>query len=133
MYREFLKHRRLLSKYTLTEPEEKIINTLEVTGTNALIKIYDRFSNGLEFIVTIKKNKTITKKKFFNKEKIVSMIRSSKHEEREAAYRSLLEVYKKNSGILSEIYLNRVIQWRDEFMNMRGFDSAISVRICLIM
>ena len=84
MYREFLKHRRLLSKYTLTEPEEKIINTLEVTGTNALIKIYDRFSNGLEFIVSIKKNKTITKKKFFNKEKIVSMIRSSKHEEREA-------------------------------------------------
>jgi oligoendopeptidase F len=128
VYREFLKHKRLLSKYTLTEPEEKIINTLEVTGTNALIKIYDRFSNGLEFIVTIKKNKTLTKKKFFNKEKLVSMIRSSKHEEREAAYRSLLQVYKKNSGILSEIYLNRVIQWRDEFMNMRGFDSAISVR-----
>lgn len=64
VYREFLKHKRLLSKYTLTEPEEKIINTLEVTGTNALIKIYDRFSNGLEFIVTIKKNKTITKKNF---------------------------------------------------------------------
>ena len=64
VYREFLKHKRLLSKYTLTEPEEKIINTLEVTGTNALIKIYDRFSNGLEFIVTIKKNKTLTKKNF---------------------------------------------------------------------
>ena len=83
VYKEFLKHKRLLSKYTLTEPEEKIINTLEVTGTNALVKIYDRFSNGLEFIVTIKKNKRITKKIFFNKEKLLSMIRSSKPEERE--------------------------------------------------
>ena len=128
VYKEFLKHKRLLSKYTLTEPEEKIINTLEVTGTNALVKIYDRFSNGLEFIVTIKKNKRITKKIFFNKEKLLSMIRSSKPEEREAPYRSLLQVYKKNSGTLSEIYLNRVIQWRDEYVNMRGFKSAISVR-----
>lgn len=128
VYREFLIHKRLLSKYTLTEPEERIINTLEVTGTNALIKIYDRFSNALEFIVTIKKNKTIIKKKFFNKEKLISMVRSQRKEEREAAYRSLLQVYEKNSGLLSEIYINRVIQWRDEYMNMRGFDSAISVR-----
>lgn len=128
VYREFLRHKRLLSKYTLTEPEEKIINTLEVTGTNALVKIYDRYSSGLEFIITTKKNKVVTKKKFFNKEKLISMIRSPKHEEREAAYKSLLQVYRKNSGVLSEIYLNRVIQWRDEYMNMRGFNSAISVR-----
>lgn len=128
VYQEFLLHKRLLSKYTLTEPEERIINTLEVTGTNALIKIYDRYSNALEFIVTIKKNRTTIKKKFFNKEKLISLVRSHRKEEREAAYRSLLQVYEKNSGVLSEIYINRVIQWRDEYMNMRGFDSAISVR-----
>jgi oligoendopeptidase F len=128
VYKEFLMHKRLLSKYTLTEPEERIINTLEVTGTNALIKIYDRFSNALEFIVTIKKDRTTIKRKFFNKEKLISMVRSHRKEEREAAYRSLLQVYEKNSGVLSEIYINRVIQWRDEYMNMRGFDSAISVR-----
>lgn len=38
VYREYLKHLRLLAKYTLTEPEEKIFTTLEVTGTSALIK-----------------------------------------------------------------------------------------------
>ena len=37
-------------------------------------------------------------------------------------------MYKKNSGTLSEIYLNRVIQWRNEYVNMRGFKSVISVR-----
>ncbi|HET7148953.1 MAG TPA: hypothetical protein VFI73_10695 [Candidatus Nitrosopolaris sp.] len=50
VYRDYLKHQRLLAKYTLTEPEEKIITTLEVTGTSALIKIYDRMTSGFEFV-----------------------------------------------------------------------------------
>ena len=41
---------------------------------------------------------------------------------------SLLEVYKKNSGVLGEIYQNLVIQWRDEQISMRRFKSPISVR-----
>ena len=45
-----------------------------------------------------------------------------------AAYKSLLQVFEKNSGVLGEIYLNRVIEWRDEYMDLRGFRSPISVR-----
>ena len=44
------------------------------------------------------------------------------------AYKSLLQVFEKNSGVLGEIYLNRVIEWRDEYMDLRGFRSPISVR-----
>ena len=51
VYREHLKHSRLLSKFTLSEPEEKIIGTLEVSGSGALTKIYDRMTNSLEFVV----------------------------------------------------------------------------------
>ncbi len=40
-YREYLRHKRLAAKYSLTEPEEKIITTLEVSGPTALVKIYD--------------------------------------------------------------------------------------------
>jgi oligoendopeptidase F len=128
VYREYLKHQRLLAKYTLTEPEEKIITTLEVTGTSALIKIYDRMTSGFEFVVTFKKGRKSIKRTFTNREKLLSLIRSTKSGEREAAYNSLLQVYKKNSGVLGEIYQNRVIEWRDEYLTMRGFRSPISVR-----
>ena len=128
VYREHLKHQRLLAKYTLTEPEEKIITTLEVTGTSALIKIYDRMTSGFEFVVTFKKGRKPIKRTFTNREKLLSLIRSPKSGDREAAYNSLLQVYKKNSGVLGEIYQNRVIEWRDEYLTMRGFRSPISVR-----
>jgi oligoendopeptidase F len=128
VYREYLRHKRLLAKYLLTEPEEKIISTLEVTGTNALVKIYDRMANGFEYLMLVKKKQRLIKKKFSNKEKLLSFIRSTRSEERKAAYQSLLNVYKKNSGVLGEIYQNLVIQWRDENTSMRGFESPISVR-----
>ena len=128
VYRENLRHKRLLAKYLLTEPEEKIISTLEVTGTNALVKIYDRMANGFEYLMLVKKKQRLIKKKFSNKEKLLSFIRSTRSEERKAAYQSLLNVYKKNSGVLGEIYQNLIIQWRDENTSMRGFESPISVR-----
>jgi oligoendopeptidase F len=128
VYREHLKHKRLLARYALTEPEEKIIATLEVTGTNALTKIYDRMSNGFMFVMRVKRAKKIIRKTYSNREKLLSFVRSTKPGERKAAYQSLLEVFKKNSGILGDIYQNLVIQWRDENMNMRGYESPISVR-----
>lgn len=127
-YREYLKHKRLLARHTLTEPEEKIISTLEVTGTNALIKIYDRMTSGFEFVIITKKGRRTVKKKFSNKEKMLSLIRAPKPEERKATYKSLLKVYENNSGVLGEIFLNRVIEWRDEYIALRGFKSPISVR-----
>jgi oligoendopeptidase F len=127
-YTEYLKHKRLLAKYTLSEPEEKIISTLEVTGTNALVKIYDRMSNAFEFLMRVKKKKKVIEKFFSNKEKMIPLIRSTKPEEREGAYKALWQIYKKNSGVLGEIYQNRVLQWHKEYISMRGFKSPISVR-----
>ena len=67
-------------------------------------------------------------KNVFKQRKIIVICTHTKPEERKSAYQSLLQVYKKNSGILGEIYQNLVIQWRDENMNMRGYESPISVR-----
>jgi oligoendopeptidase F len=128
IYRQYLTHQRLFAKYTLTEPEEKIITTLGVTGTSALIKIYDRMTSGFEFVAMIKRGKKMIKKKFTNKEKLLSLTRSTKPEERKAAYEALFGVYKENSGVLGEIYQNCVIEWRDENIGMRGHVSPISVR-----
>jgi oligoendopeptidase F len=85
-------------------------------------------TSGFEFVMAVKKGKKVVKKMFPNKEKMLSLIRSPKPEEREAAYKSLLHVYKKNSGVLGEIYQNLVIQWYEEHISMRGFQSPISAR-----
>jgi oligoendopeptidase F len=128
VYQEYLRHKRLVAKYSLSEPEEKIINTLEVTGIGALVKIYDKMTSGFEFTMKLRRGRRTIEKKFDNKEKLVSLVRSPDYNTREAAYRSLLQVYKKNSGVLGEIYQNIVIEWRDEAVLMRGYKSPISVR-----
>lgn len=127
-YREYLRHKRLVAKYSLSEPEEKIINTLEVTGSRALIKLYDKMTSGFEFTMKLRHGTKTIQKKFDNKEKLVSLVRSPDGKRREAAYKSLLQVYKNNSGVLGEIYQNIVTQWRDEAISMRGYQSPISVR-----
>jgi oligoendopeptidase F len=127
-YQEHLRHKRLVAKYSLSEPEEKIINTLEVTGIRALIKIYDKMTSSFEFTMKLRHGRKTIEKKFDNKEKLVSLVRSPDGNRREAAYKSLLQVYKRNSGVLGEIYQNIIMQWRDEAILMRGYRSPISVR-----
>jgi len=128
VYREFLKYKRLLAKYSLNESEEKIINTLEVTGPSALVKIYDRMTNNFEFTIIRKRGKKKVIRTFTNKEKLISLIRRPKAKEREFAYKALFKTYEKNSGVLGEIYQNLVTQWKDENISIRGFKSPISVR-----
>lgn len=128
IYREFLKYKRLLARYSLNESEEKIINTLEVTGPSALVKIYDRMTNNFEFTMIRKRGKKKVIRIFTNKEKLISLIRSPKAKEREFAYKALFKTYEKNSGVLGEIYQNLVTQWKDENISIRGFKSPISVR-----
>ncbi len=127
-YQEHLRHKRLVAKYSLSEPEEKIISTLEVTGILALTKIYDKMTSGFEFTIKLRHGRKTIEKKFDNKEKLVSLVRSPDGNRREAAYKSLLQVYKRNSGVLGEIYQNIIMQWRDEAILMRGYRSPISVR-----
>ncbi len=73
VYREYLRHKRLVAKYSLSEPEEKIINTLEVTGTRALVKIYDKMSSGFEFEMKLRKGKKTIVRRFDNREKLVHL------------------------------------------------------------
>ena len=128
VYKDYLHHERSMSKYTLNESEEKIINILDVTGISALIKIYDRMTNGFEFEYIEERGTRKIRKTITNKEKLVSLVRSSRPSERVAAYKSLLSTYKKNSGVLGEIYINRILNWNNEYVLLRGFPSPISVR-----
>ena len=52
-YRYWLESSRHFKSFTLTEPEEKIINTKNVTGFNALVTLYSAITNRYVFKVEI--------------------------------------------------------------------------------
>ena len=122
-FSEYLKFKRLLAKYSLSEPEERIINTLDVTGASALVKLYDKITNAYVYVVTVD-----GKKRTMNREQLTTLVRSKKAKTREAAYKSLFSKFGENKGVTGEIYQNIVLNWRDEGIEMRGFSSPIMIR-----
>jgi len=120
---EYLAHKRLFAKYALSEPEEKIINTLDVTGISALVKLYDKITNSYEYKMKIgNKNKVLTR------EELTNYVRSTNPKIRETAYKTILGKYTENKGVIGEIYQNIVLNWRDEGIEIRGYKSPISMR-----
>lgn len=120
---EYLRHKRILAKYSLSEPEEKIINTLDVTGPTALVKLYDKITNAFEYIVIIN-----GKKKKMTREQLTALVRSTNANTRKIAYKALLSKYQQNKGVLGEIYQNLTLNWKDEGIALRGYSTPISVR-----
>jgi oligoendopeptidase F len=120
---EYLSHKRLFAKYALSEPEEKIINTLDVTGISALVKLYDKITNAYEY-----KMKIGNRTKKITREELTNYVRSTSPKIRETAYKTILTKYTENKGVIGEIYQNIVLNWRDEGIEIRGYDSPISMR-----
>ena len=120
---EYLSHKRLFAKYALSEPEEKIINTLDVTGISALVKLYDKMTSAYEY-----KMKVGGKTKKMTREEITNYIRSTNPKIRETAYKTILTKYTENKGVIGEIYQNIVLNWKDEGIEIRGYKSPISMR-----
>jgi len=120
---EYLSHKRLFAKYALSEPEERIINTLDVTGISALVKLYDKITNAFEYKMKIgNKSKTMTR------EEITNYVRNTNPKIRETSYKTILTKYTENKGVIGEIYQNIVLNWRDEGIEIRGYESPISMR-----
>lgn len=120
---EYLSHKRLFAKYALSEPEERIINTLDVTGITALVKLYDKITNAFEYKMKIGK-----KLKVMTREELTNYVRSTNPKIRETAYKTILTKYSQNKGVVGEIYQNIVLNWRNEGIEIRGYKSPISMR-----
>ena len=120
---DYLRYKRLVAKYALSEPEEKIINTLDVTGISALVKIYDKITNAFSYTVNVN-----GKKKTLGREELTTLVRSKNPRTREAAYKALLTKYQENKGVIGQIYQNIALNWKNEGMDMRKFPSPISIQ-----
>lgn len=122
-YLYWLEEMRHFKPYTLTEAEEKIINIKDVTGSSALITLYDAFTNRYTFNVNVEgEDKKLTRGE------LMAYVRMSDADLRKRAYQELYRVYGSDGPILGQMYQTRVRDWRNELLNLRGYKTPISAR-----
>ena len=120
----YLSHMREMAQHSLSEPEEKIINTMSSTGVSAFVKLYTTITNGFEY--RLKLNGRV---KSLTRDEIGSLVQgSAKQEIRHAAYTALLSRFRENAKVLGDIYQNRVLSWKDVCVGLRKYRSPISAR-----
>ncbi|MDD9809468.1 MAG: M3 family oligoendopeptidase [Thaumarchaeota archaeon] len=112
-------HMRLMARHTLPEAQERIINIMEVTGTSALVRLYDRLTSAYEYRVG---------RRSMGREELSALVRSPRATVRRAAYRALLSRFAANRGTLADIYSSVASEWESVEVGLRSHASPISVR-----
>ena len=122
-FRYWLVTIRNFKDFTLSEPEEKIINIKDVTGFTALNMLYDSITNRYVFKLEVD-----GEEKEMTRGEISALVREPDPEMRARAYQEMYRVYQQDAPILGQIYQAIVRDWRNENLNLRGFKKPISVR-----
>jgi len=122
-YRYWLEEMRHFKPHTLSEPEEKVINTKNTTGVQAFSTLYDAITNRYTFKINVDgEDKELTRGE------LMVYARHHRADLRAQAYQELYRVYGQDGPILGQIYQTLVRDWRNEQINMRRFSTPISVR-----
>lgn len=121
--RHFLLDLRRLKPYTLDETSERIINLKDTNGMDAVLTLYSMLTNRLEFHLEVEGRQEV-----LTRDGLMSFVHSPVASLREGAYRELYRVYASEAPILSQVYVNRVRDWRAENVSLRGMESPIAVR-----
>jgi oligoendopeptidase F len=122
-YRYYLEAMRNFKPYTLSEAEEKVVNIKDVTGSNALVNLYDAMTNRYTFKLEVD-----GEVKELTRAQLQPYIQGPNPELRAKAYQELYRVYGEDGPILGQMYQTRARDWHNENVNLRKFRSAISVR-----
>ena len=122
-YRYWLEEMRHFKPHTLSEPEEKIINLKDVTGSSAIQNLYDMITNRYVFKVEID-----GEVKELTRGELMVYVRSDNPEHRAKAYQELYRVYGEDGAILGQMYQTLVRDWRNEQIDMRHFATPIAAR-----
>ncbi len=121
--RHYLEDLRRLVPYTLEEQTEQVINTKDANGIEAVLTLYAMLTSRLEFTLELEGERhTLTR------DGLTRFVRSPDPDLRAAAYRELLRVYRQEAPVLAQIYVNRVRDWHEENIRLRGFSEPIAVR-----
>ena len=122
-YRYYLEEMRHFKPHTLSEPEEKVINLKDVTGTQALITLYDSITNRYVFKVEVEgETRELTRGQ------LMAYVHGPDPDLRAAAYQELYRVYGEDGPVLGQMYQTRARDWRNENLTLRKFSSPMAVR-----
>ncbi len=122
-YRYYLEEIRHFKPHTLSEAEEKVINLKNVTGSNALITLYDAITNRYVFTMEVD-----GEKKELTRGELNVYIRGADPDLRAKAYQELYRVYGADGPILGQMYQTAARDWRNENLSLRNFASPIAAR-----
>src|SRR5688572_18154998 len=122
-YRYFLEEMRHFKPHTLSEPEEKIINLKDVTGTGALVTLYDAITNRYVFKLQVD-----GEVKEMTRGELMTYVQGTDPDLRARAYQELYRVYSEDGPILGQMYQTRARDWHNENISLRKFSSPMSVR-----
>jgi len=122
-YRYYLEAMRLFKPHTLSEPEEKIVNLKNVTGSNALVNLYDSITNRYTF-----KMRVDGKVKDLTAAELQSFRYSTDPKQRAQSYLEQFRVYSNDGVILGQMYQTRLRDWHTENVSLRKFNSPIAAR-----
>ena len=122
-YRYWLEEMRHFKPYTLTEPEEKIINIKDVTGTRAIVNLYNTITNRYVFHLELD-----GEVKELTRGELMVYVRSHDPALRAAAYQEMYRVYGQDATILGQMYQTLVRDWHNENLDMRKYANPMQVR-----
>jgi oligoendopeptidase F len=122
-YRYYLEAIRQFKPYTLSEAEEKVINLKDVTGSSALINLYDAVTN--RYIFKLQVDGEV---KELTRAQLQPYIQGPDADLRARAYRELYRVYGEDGPVLGQMYQTRARDWHNENIIMRKFSNPMSVR-----
>ena len=122
-YRYYLEEIRHFKPHTLSEAEEKVINLKDVTGSNALINLYDAITNRYVFKLDV--NGEV---KELTRAQLQPYIQGPDPDLRAKAYQELYRVYGEDGLVLGQMYQTRARDWHNENISLRKFSSPMSVR-----
>jgi len=122
-YRYYLEEMRHFKPHTLSEAEEKVVNIKDVTGSGALITLYDAITNRYVFKLEVDgETKELTRGQ------LMAYVQGNDPDLRAKAYQELYRVYGDDGPILGQMYQTRARDWHNENIGLRKFSSAMSVR-----
>ena len=122
-YRYYLEEMRHFKPHTLSEAEEKVINLKDVTGSSALITLYDAITNRYAF-----KLRVDGERREMTRAQLSSFFYSSDPRTRARAYREQFRVYAADGPILGQMYQTRVRDWHNENVSLRKYATPNSAR-----
>jgi oligoendopeptidase F len=122
-YRYWLEEMRHFKPHTLTEPEEKIINIKDVTGAQAMVKLFNTITNRYVYRLEVE-----GEVKELTRGELMVYVRSSDPAVRAAAYQEMYRLFGQDAPILGQIYQVLARDWHNENLDLRHYTSPLAVR-----